>query len=157
MPESSKSRVTLFDVAAHADVSRASVSLVIRNVASVSDATRKKVMLSIKKLGYVYHRGAASLRSQQANAVGLIVSDITNPFFAEASVAIEERLAAANYVTLLGNTSEDRAKEDRVLKTMREFPAQGILICPALERDASGGASALAGRLPIVAFARRAP
>jgi LacI family transcriptional regulator len=60
MPESSKSRVTLLDVAAHADVSRATVSLVIRNVASVSDATRKKVMLSIKKLGYVYHRGAPS-------------------------------------------------------------------------------------------------
>src|SRR5258708_26318257 len=40
---------------------------------------------------------------------------------------------------------------------MREFPAQGILICPALEGDASGGASALAGRVPIVAFARRAP
>jgi LacI family transcriptional regulator len=87
----------------------------------------------------------------------LIVSDITNPFFAEASVAIEERLAGAHYVTLLGNTSEDRAKEDRVLKTMREFPAQGILICPALEGDASGGAPTLAGRLPIVTFARRAP
>jgi LacI family transcriptional regulator len=152
-----KRRVTLVDIAADAGVSRATASLVIRNVPSVAETTRKRVLKSIKRLGYVYHSGAASLRTQQSKAVGLIVSDITNPFFAEASVAIEERLGAANYVTLLGNTSEDRSKEDRVLKTMREFPAQGILVCPALEGHASGGASALAGRLPIVAFARRAP
>lgn len=151
-----KRRVTLLDIAADAGVSRATASLVIRNVPSVAETTRKRVLRSVKRLGYVYHSGAASLRTQRSNAVGLIVSDITNPFFAEASVAIEERLAAANYVTLLGNTSEDRVKEDRVVKTMREFPAQGILICPALEGDASG-ASALLGRLPIVAFARRAP
>src|SRR5580704_15151575 len=157
MDEVRKRRVTLLDIAADAGVSRATASLVIRNVPSVAETTRKRVLKSIKRLSYVYHSGAASLRTQQSNAVGLIVSDITNPFFAEASVAIEERLTAANYVTLLGNTSEDRAKEDRVLKTMREFPARGILICPALEGNASGGASALAGRLPIVAFARRAP
>jgi len=157
MDEAAKRRVTLLDIAADAGVSRATASLVIRNVSSVAEGTRRRVLKSIKRLGYVYHSGAANLRTQRSNAVGLIVSDITNPFFAEASVAIEERLAASNYVTLLGNTSEDRAKEDRVLKTMREFPAQGILICPALERDGSGGASALAGRLPIVAFARRAP
>jgi LacI family transcriptional regulator len=157
MNEIQRRRVTLVDIAADAGVSRATASLVIRNVPSVAESTRKRVLRSIKRLGYVYHSGAANLRTQQSNAVGLIVSDITNPFFAEASVAIEERLAAANYVTLLGNTSEDRTKEDRVLKTMREFPAQGILICPALERNASEGASALAGRLPIVSFARRAP
>src|SRR6478736_5341464 len=152
-----KRRVTLLDIAADAGVSRATASLVIRNVPTVAETTRKRVLRSIKRLGYIYHSGAASLRTQQSNAVGLIVSDITNPFFAEASVAIEERLAAANYVTLLGNTSEDRAKEDRLLKTMREFPAQGILICPSLEGNAPGGASALAaGRIPIVAFARRA-
>jgi LacI family transcriptional regulator len=156
MDEVQKRRVTLLDIAADAGVSRATASLVIRNVPSVAETTRKRVLRSIKRLGYIYHSGAASLRTQQSSAVGLIVSDITNPFFAEASVAIEERLAAANYVTLLGNTSEDRAKEDRVLKTMREFPAQGILICPALEGNASGGASALAGRIPIVAFALRA-
>jgi LacI family transcriptional regulator len=150
-----KQRVTLLDIAADAGVSRATVSLVIRNVPSVADSTRKRVQKSIKRLGYVYHRGAASLRMRQSHAIGLIVSDITNPFFAEVIVAIEERLAAARLVTLLGNTSEDRAKEERLLKTMQEFPADGILICPAI-----GGASAqavtLAGQLPTVAFARRA-
>src|ERR1700736_5932451 len=134
MDAAQKQRITLLDIAADAGVSRATASLVIRNVPSVAESTRKRVLRSIKRLGYVYHSGAASLRTQRSNAVGLIVSDITNPFFAEASVAIEERLAAAHYVTLLANTSEDRAQEDRVLQTMREFPAQGILICPVLDR-----------------------
>jgi LacI family transcriptional regulator len=155
MHEVLKQRVTLLDIAADAGVSRATVSLVIRNVPSVAESTRKRVERSIKRLGYIYHRGAASLRTQQSHAIGLIVSDITNPFFAEIIVAIEERLATARLVTLLGNTSEDHAKEERLLKTMREFPADGILICPAISRDTSTGTPNLAGRLPTVAFARR--
>jgi LacI family transcriptional regulator len=157
MQETLKSRVTLLDIAADANVSRATVSLVIRNVPSVSDVTRKRVMQSIKRLGYVYHRGAASLRTKQSNAIGLVVSDITNPFFAEVIIAIEERLAESGYVTLLGNTSENRAKEERLLKTMQEFPADGILICPALDENPPENILALKGLLPLVAFARRIP
>jgi LacI family transcriptional regulator, galactose operon repressor len=157
MDELQKQRVTLLDIAADAGVSRATVSLVIRNVPSVADTTRKRVLRSIKRLGYIYHRGAASLRTQQSHAIGLIVSDITNPFFAEVIVAIEERLAAARLVTLLGNTSEDRTKEERLVKTMREFPADGILICPALGSATSDRVPNLAGRLPTVAFARCVP
>ena len=157
MHQALKQRVTLLDIAADAGVSRATVSLVIRNVPSVADATRKRVQRSIKRLGYIYHRGAASLRMQQSHAIGLIVSDITNPFFAEVIVAIEERLATARLVTLLGNTSEDHAKEERLLKTMREFPADGILICPAIGRGDSSEAVTLAGQMPTVAFARRPP
>jgi len=94
---------------------------------------------------------------RQTHAIGLIVSDITNPFFAEVILAIEERLATAGFVTLLGNTSEDRAKQERLLKTMREFPADGLLICPALDEDPSPGPANFGGVLPVVAFARRAP
>ena len=110
MHQARRQRVTLLDIAGDAGVSRATVSLVIRDVPSVADLTRKRVLRSIKRLGYVYHRGAASLRTQRSHAIGLVVSDITNPFFAEVIVAIEERLAAAHFVTLLGNTSEDRVK-----------------------------------------------
>ncbi|MBV9491786.1 MAG: LacI family DNA-binding transcriptional regulator [Verrucomicrobia bacterium] len=151
-------RATLLDIAADAGVSRATVSLVIRDVPTVAAATRKRVLQSIKKLGYVYHRAAASLRTQQSHAIGLIVSDITNPFFAEVIVAIEERLAAAGLVTLLGNTSENGAKQERLLKTMGEFPADGILICPALDEGAPREpALNVRDLLPVVAFVRRLP
>ena len=157
MDGSQKSRVTLLDIAADADVSRSTVSLVIRNVPSVAETTRKRVLRSIKKLGYVYHRGAASLRRQHSHAVGLIISDITNPFFAEVIVAIEDRLATAGFVTLLGNTSEDRTKEERLLRTMQEFPADGILICPTLHGESLKGSANLGEVFPMVAFARRVP
>src|SRR4029077_4186429 len=98
------------------------------------------------------------LESSRSHAVALIVSDITNPFFAEIIPAIEERLGIDGFVVFVGNSSEDRRKEERLLAKIREFPPDGILICPALgDMESSGGAPALAGRLPIEAFARRAP
>ncbi|MBV8815302.1 MAG: LacI family DNA-binding transcriptional regulator [Verrucomicrobia bacterium] len=153
MLASSPPRVTLLDIASDAGVSRATVSLVLRNVPSVAPATRKRVLQSINRLRYVYHRGAASLRSQRSHAIGLIVSDITNPFFAEIIVAIEDWLGSAGLVTILGNTSENLAKQQRLLRSMSEYPADGILICPTQGSEKTGLPTG--GRLPpIVAFTR---
>jgi LacI family transcriptional regulator len=150
---SSQPRVTLLDIASDAGVSRATVSLVLRNVPSVAPATRKRVLQSIDRLGYVYHRGAASLRTQRSHAIGLIVSDITNPFFAEIIISIEDWLGTAGLVTILGNTSENPEKQQRLLRSMSEYPADGILICSTQASDK--GTGSLEGRLPpVVAFTR---
>jgi len=108
-------------------------------------------------LTYFHDEPVAIFETPRADAIGLIVSDITNPFFAEVIPAIEKRLEDDGFVTLVGNTSENRTKEVCLVKKMREFPTDGILICPALGSGSSAGAPSLAGRLPIVAFARRAP
>jgi LacI family transcriptional regulator len=98
------------------------------------------------------------LENSRSHTVALIVSDISNPFFAEIIPAIEERLGVEGFVVFVGNTSEDRKKEERLLAKIREFPPDGVLICPALgDIESSGGTPTLAGQLPIVAFARRAP
>ena len=98
------------------------------------------------------------LEKSRSQTVALIVSDISNPFFAEIIPAIEERLGVEGFVVFVGNTSEDRRKEERLLAKIREFPPDGVLICPALgDIASSGGTPTLAGQLPIVAFARRAP
>jgi LacI family transcriptional regulator, galactose operon repressor len=100
----------------------------------------------------------SSFANSRSHAVALIVSDITNPFFTEIIPAIEERLGVEGFVVFVGNTSEDLQKEERLLAKIREFPPDGVLICPALgDVESSGRAPHLAGRLPIVAFARRAP
>lgn len=97
------------------------------------------------------------LAKSRSHAVALIVSDITNPFFAEIIPAIEERLGTDGFVVFVGNSAEDRRREERLLAKFRQFPPDGILICPALgDVESSLGSPALAGRLPIVAFARRA-
>src|SRR5215212_569613 len=102
----SNGTVTLLQVARDAGVSRATASLVLRGSDLVADETRARVLASMRKLGYVYHRGAASLRTQRSNTVGLIVPDVTNPFFAEMTVEIEARMDVARRVALLGNTAE---------------------------------------------------
>jgi len=100
----------------------------------------------------------SSLVESRSHAVALIVSDITNPFFAEIIPAIEERLGIEGFVVFVGNSSEEREREERLLAKIREFPPDGVLICPALgDVESSWATPALAGRLPIVAFARRAP
>ncbi len=76
-------RVTLLDVAKDAQVSRSTVSLVLRNSPLVAGKTRQRVLESFRRLGYIYHRSAASLRTQRSDAVGLIITDLANPFFAE--------------------------------------------------------------------------
>src|SRR6201984_1879676 len=148
-----QSRVTLVDIASDAGVSRPTVSLVLRNVPSVTASTRNRLLQPKSRFGYVYHRGAANLRTQRSHAIGLVVSDITNPFFAEIIIAIEDWLGSAGLVTILGNTSENSEKQQRLLKSLSEYPADGILICPT--QGSITGAGSLAGRLPpVVAFTR---
>src|SRR5579883_920292 len=99
-------RVTLRDVARRACVSRATASLVLRGSPLVAAETRQRVLGAMNDLGYVYHRGAASLRTQRSQTVGLIVPDVANPFFAELTLGVETELDAANHLVLLGNTAE---------------------------------------------------
>jgi LacI family transcriptional regulator len=109
------------------------------------------------RLGYVYHRGAANLRAQRTQTIGLIVTDITNPFFAEIIVAIEDKIGKAGYVTLLGNTSETASKQERLIATMQEYPADGLLLCPATDRSATFAAWIQNCRIPKVLFVRSVP
>lgn len=124
-------RATLVDVAQHAKVSRATASLVVRGSPLVADETRLRVLASMEQLGYVYHRAAASLRTLRSRTIGLMVPDITNPFFAELTVGIEGRLDEANHVVMLANTAESLDKQDRLLAAMHENNADGVLFCPA--------------------------
>jgi len=96
-----------------------------------------------------------SLKPFVAPAVGLILSDVSNPFFAEIIPAIEQCLGAAGFTTLLGNAYEDCTREARLLKTMRECSPSGVLICPSLGRDSvRTHRCGFLGALPTVAFAR---
>jgi LacI family transcriptional regulator len=100
-------------------------------------------------------RERTSLSPLVAPAVGLILSDLGNPFFAEIIPAVEQCLGAAGFTTLLGNACEDSTKEARLLKTMRQCAPAGVLICPSLGRDAvRAQRCGFMGPLPTVAFAR---
>src|SRR5260370_38762169 len=74
-------RVTIVDVARRAGVSKSTVSLVLSGGELVAEATKLRVNEAMQALGYVYHRGAASLRAASSDLVGMIMGDLKNPFF----------------------------------------------------------------------------
>ena len=147
-------RVTLLDVARHAGVSRATASLVLRDSPLVAETTRQRVLASMQQLGYVYHRTAATLRTQRSHTVGLVITDITNPFFAELTLGVEERLDEANYVVVLANTSESLDKQSSILTAIHENNADGILLCPAEGTSRETIDTLSSGQMPVVLVVR---
>ena len=85
-------RPTIVDVAKKAGVSKSTVSLVVRNSSSVRDKTRLAVLHAMEELGYVYNRSAANMRTGDAGLVGLIINDLTNPFFTEFATSLQMAL-----------------------------------------------------------------
>lgn len=150
-------RITLVDVASDADVSRATASLVMRGSPLISEETTEKVLHSMEKLGYVYNRAAASLRAEKSHAVGLAVTDITNPFFAELAVGIERRLDEARYTLLLTHSGERRKRQQALLSMMHGYQIDGLLLCPARGTIARDLALLKRWGLPTVLIARDVP
>ncbi|MCM3655434.1 LacI family DNA-binding transcriptional regulator [Metabacillus litoralis] len=130
MQRKKRSRVTLQQVAEHAGVSRATASLIVRDSPNISEKTRKKVLESMRELGYVYDRVAANLRSQRSSTVGIIITDIANTFFSELLIGVHHALEKEGYTVLLGTTFDSDSKQDRLLSTMLEHRVGGVILCP---------------------------
>ncbi|VTR54625.1 Degradation activator [Serratia fonticola] len=96
------STITLADVAALAKVSTATVSMVLRNRGRISDETRKRVLSAIDELGYVYNQTAANLRNRSSNQVGLLLHDITNPFYAEMTAGLSQEMERHQLMLFFG-------------------------------------------------------
>jgi len=124
------SRVTLQQVADHAGVSRATASLIVRGSKLASERTRKKVQASMNELGYVYDRVAANLRSRNSSTIGLIITEIGNPFFSELLVGVHQELDKEGYTVILGTTFESVEKQEQLISTMLEYRAGGVIMSP---------------------------
>lgn len=145
-----KSRVTLLDVAKQANVSRATASLVIRKSPLVGAKTRARVEAAMRELGYVYNMGAARLRAERSHTVGVIVPNLTNPFFAELLAGIEAVIDEAGMVVILANSGDLVDRQDMVMRRMREHGVDGVILCPAAETSPKFLASLLERDLPLV-------
>jgi DNA-binding LacI/PurR family transcriptional regulator len=123
-------RVTLMDVARHCGVSRATVSLVLNDSPLVAEKTRDRVRQAMTELGYVYNRAAASLRTQHSDAIGVVLTNITNPYFAEIAAGLQDTLTSRS-VPLLAVSGEDRDLQHRLVRSLVERNVEGILLVPA--------------------------
>ena len=148
-------RVRLADVASAVGVSRSTASLVLRGSPLVADQTRDKVLEAFEELGYVYNRAASSLRAQETGSVGVVVTTVGNPFFAEVVDGIESTISVTGRAAILGQHSENIDAQDALLNRLMEAGVDGVILTAAHGSPASVLDRLTAVGVPIVLCTRR--
>jgi DNA-binding LacI/PurR family transcriptional regulator len=120
--------VTIKDVAREAGVSVGTASLALRGNPAVREATRRRVLAAAKRLRYQPSALARGLVTRRTHTVGLLISDIANPFFIRAVRAIEDLAQENGYTVILCNTDEDPSKEAQYLQVLVEKRVDGIIL-----------------------------
>ena len=140
---------TLKDVAAYASVSIKTVSNVVNNWPYITDETRQKVLDAIKAVGYRPNIAARSLVTGKTRTVGVLITDIANPFFGAAMRGCEDILFQSGYSLLLCNTNEDLSRERNNLELLLSRSVDALIMwgtrigCEELEEI-------IGPRLPLV-------
>ncbi|ARP73792.1 LacI family transcriptional regulator [Streptomyces pluripotens] len=118
------------DVAAEAGVSVATVSRVLNDHPSVSADARTRVLTAVEALGYRPNAVARSLRTDQTHALGLVISDVLNPYFTELARSVEEEARALGYSVIIGNADERPDLQDHHVRTLLDRRIDGLLVSP---------------------------
>ena len=145
---------TIKDIATKAGVSVATVSYVINNTRWVHEDKRRRVLEAIKELNYVPNAVARGLRIQKSNAISLIVSNITNPFYPDLARACEQVAAKHGYTVNVVNTDDDRGKLHEALNQLRGGRADGAVITSALPENRDEIEQLLKEGYPLVLASR---
>ena len=121
-------RITINDVAKDAGVSIATVSRVINNKSSVNDEIRERVLKSINKLGYYPNAFAKNLAKNTSNSIGLILPDITNPYFPMVARGVEDAVHLQGYSLFISNTDNNPTLEKEYIEKMIRQQVAGIIL-----------------------------
>ncbi|MBU3114405.1 LacI family DNA-binding transcriptional regulator [Clostridium lacusfryxellense] len=122
------SKITMKDIAEMAGVSKATVSMVMnKKDASISDTTRKKILKIAKEMSYIPNSIARSLSTNKSGTIGIILPDITNPFFAEMARAVEDEAERLEYNLIICNTDNDIHKEKKYIQLLISKLIDGII------------------------------
>jgi LacI family transcriptional regulator len=119
---------TLFDVARRAGVSKSTVSNVIRDSAPVAASTRRRVEAAIAELGYHPNVVARSLKSRTTFALGLVVPEPTNPFYALLVLGAERAAHERGYAVLVANTECEPETEEEAIGALIGRRVDGVII-----------------------------
>ncbi|WP_405666762.1 substrate-binding domain-containing protein [Streptomyces sp. NBC_01166] len=140
---------TIKDVAARAGVALGTASRVLSGSSQTSADSRARVLAAASELGYVAHGPARSLRRARTDVLGLLVSDIRNPFFSELAHAAEQEARGHGFTVLLANANEDAGQADAYLRTFAGQRVDGLLFSPQ-DNVSPQLATTLASGMPLV-------
>jgi LacI family transcriptional regulator len=121
---------TIKDVAVRAGVSLGTASRVLSGSSQTSPDSRARVLAAAAELDYITNGPARALRRARTDVLGLLVSDIRNPFFSELGHAAEQEARRLGYTVLLGNANEDEAQADDYLRIFASQRIDGLLLSP---------------------------
>lgn len=148
------SRPTLSQIAEKLGVSTATVSLAMRGSPKISLKTRERVALALKESGYIYQRSAAGLRTAKTHTVGVVLSNISDPFYSALLASIEEELSKTGRTVFLCNSKESVARQTEFLRSMAEYNADGVIISPAIGSTPDDFRTQIASLPPLVFVSR---
>ena len=123
------------DVASLAGVAVGTVSNVLNHPDLVRPLTRARVEAAMEELGFIPNGSARQLRAGRSRCLGLVVLDVTNPFFTEVARGVEDYAQSAGYAVILCNSDEAHDKERSYLRVLEEQRVRGILITPVHGRS----------------------
>jgi LacI family transcriptional regulator len=119
------------EIARMAGVSLGTVSHVLNNTAKVRESTRKRVLEAVHTAGYQPSQLARGLRRDKTNMIGMIIPDITNPFFPAVVRGAEDVAFSNGYRLILCNTDNDHSKEIIHLNELRTYLPAGLIVIPS--------------------------
>jgi LacI family transcriptional regulator len=128
-------RVTIKDIAREAGVSPQTVSRAINNKGEIRLQTQERILRIAERLGYRPNSIARSLATRRTQNVGLVVSDVSNPFFAGVARGIQDAAHLARYNTFLCNTDENPERERSAIQSLEAQRVDGLILCSSRLSD----------------------
>lgn len=127
--------VTIKDIAKAAGVSHSTVSRALQGSSLISEGTTRYIRETAQKLGYLPSAAARSLKTNRSQALGVIVSNIDDPYFSEILQGVEEVAQGNNYSLFMAASQHDPDREDTIVQAMRQHRVDGVIICSTTFSD----------------------
>jgi len=128
-------KVTIKDIAREADVSVTTVSRVLNKKPDVGDDTRAKILKLIDEMNYNPNSVARGLVMQKTHTIGLIIPDISNPFFPQVARAIEDKAQKLGYSVIFFNTDNHLEREKKAVELFKSKQVDGLIVSLSLGNE----------------------
>ncbi|MFL0168610.1 MULTISPECIES: LacI family DNA-binding transcriptional regulator [Clostridium] len=147
-------KITMKDIAEKVGVSKTTVSMVVnKKDSNISEETKNKIYSVIKETGYIPNNVARGLNTKKSGSIGMIIPDISNPFFSELSRAIEDVANKLGYNVILCNSDNNPDKEKKYVELLISKLIDGIILIPGQESESNANILKLNG-IPFVVMDR---